>query len=226
MPTLAYDELIGKLTTQKANIGTYGPEVGATLPEIADITNDLENLEEAGEISEVVDDNKKVCTQIKQALFNGDENVPIPEYPVFPVAVLPQPAKAGALQRFIDRGKRWKTSNGWTPEIGTALGYDGPAPKPVPGTVKPSIEAFAAAANAMFSLVVSNRGEAPMWDVYILRKGGNWTKVDTASGKSADIHVALTTPGEAEQIQVRVQLRKNNEDYGQLSDPVYVTLNP
>jgi len=38
--------------------------------------------------------------------------------------------------------------------------------------------------------------------------------------------VPLTIRGDAEQIQVRVQLRKGNEDYGQVSDPVYVTLNP
>ncbi|HMT09827.1 MAG TPA: hypothetical protein PKA82_17705 [Pyrinomonadaceae bacterium] len=226
MAAISYDGLIAKLTLQKANIPTYTSDVGATLIEVNDINNDLANLEYAGDYSDVVDENKKTCTQIKQALFNGDENIPVAVYPSFSVGELPEDAKAGALQRFIDRGKRWKTSNGWTPEIGTALGYDGPAPKPVPGTVKPSIEAFAAAANSHFSLVVSNRGEATMWDVYILRKGGNWTKVDTASGKSADIHVTLTTPGEAEQIQVRVQLRKNNEDYGQLSDPVYVTLNP
>jgi len=226
MATPSYSDLIAKLTVQEANIQTYKSEVEATADEIADITNDRGNLEYAGDYSDVVDENKKTCTQIKQALFNGDENVPIPVYPTFTQGTLPNPAKAGSLQRFIDRGKRWKTAAGWTPEIGTALGYDGPAPKPVPGTVKPDIQAFAAASNAHFSLVVSGRGEANMWDVYILRKGGTWTKIDTKSGKSADIFVTLTTPGEAEQIQVRVQLIKSNEEYGQVSDPVYVTLNP
>ncbi len=33
-------------------------------------------------------------------------------------------------------------------------------------------------------------------------------------------------PGDAEQIQVRVQLRKNNANYGQLSDIVYIALSP
>jgi hypothetical protein len=65
-----------------------------------------------------------------------------------------------------------------------------------------------------------------MWDVYILRKGGSWTKVDSASGKSADIHITSSVAGDAEQIQVRIQLRKNNADYGQPSDPAYVTVNP
>lgn len=226
MAAISFDGLIAKLTLQAANISTYATKVEATAGEIADITNDLANLEYAGDYSDVVDGNKKACTQIKQALFNGDVNIPVPAYPVFTAGALPNPAKAGAYQRFQERGARWKTADGWTDEIGTALGYDGPAAKPVPGTVKPDIQAFAAASNAHYSLVVSGRGEATMWDVYILRKGGNWTKIDSATGKSADIHVALTTPGEPEQIQTRVQLRKGNEDYGQVSDPVYVTLNP
>lgn len=110
---------------------------------------------------------------------------------------------------------------------GEALGFEATAPANiVPGDVKPTIGVTAAASNSHFSVVVSNRGEANMWDVYILRKGGSWTKVETCSGKSADVHVTLTTPGDAEQIQVRVQLRKANADYGQPSDPAYVTLNP
>ena len=226
MATIAYADIVGKLTVQNANIGTYKSQVEATADEIADIINDLSNLEYADDYSDVVDENKKTCTQIKQALFNGDENIPIPVYPTFTQGTLPNTAKAGAYQRYIERGKRWKTANGWTDEIGTALGYGGSSPKPDPATVKPTIEVTAAASNAHFSVVVSGRGEANMWDVYILRKGGNWTKVETCSGKSGDVHITLASPGDAEQLQVRVQLRKNNEDYGQVSDPAYVTVNP
>lgn len=160
-------------------------------------------------------------------VFNGDEDIPVPAYPSPSAGNLPgSPPKAGAYQRYIERGKRWKTAPGWTAEIGTALGYDGSPPKPDPNTVKPEIEVFPAVSNYHFSIVVSGRGEANMWDVYILRKGGVWTKVDSATGKSADIHVTPSVAGDPEQLQVRIQLRKNNEDYGILSDPVYVTVNP
>ena len=61
---------------------------------------------------------------------------------------------------------------GYTPIIGEALGIEAPTPDPiVPGTVKPDIEAFPAAVNYQFSLVVSKRAGATMWDAYILRKG-------------------------------------------------------
>jgi len=110
---------------------------------------------------------------------------------------------------------------------GEAMGLEPTAPANIiPGNVKPTIQAFGAANNHHFSIVVTGRGEATMWDVYIMRKGGNWTKHETCSGKSADVSVPLQTPGDAEQIQVYVQLRKSNADYGQPSDPVYVTLNP
>lgn len=227
MATLSYDELIDRLTLQEANIATYTANVGATAPEIADIAADRANLEYAESYSDVVDGNKKTVFQIKQALFNGDEDIPVAVYPEFPEGSLPAPGgKAGAYQRFQERGKRWKTAPGWTSEIGTALGYDGPSPKPDPSEVKPTIELTAAASDYHFSVVVSGRGEANMWDVYILRKGGSWTKVESATGKSADIHIAPTLAGDAEQIQVRIQLRKNNQDYGIVSDPVYVTVNP
>jgi len=66
-----------------------------------------------------------------------------------------------------------------------------------------------------------------MWDVLILKKGASgWQSVKTAVGKSVDVQITPNTPGEAEQIQVRVQLKKNNQNYGQPSDMVYVTVNP
>jgi len=110
---------------------------------------------------------------------------------------------------------------------GEAMGFEATAQTPLnPNDVKPTIDVFGAANNSHFSVVVTGRGDATMWDVYILRKGGNWTKQETCSGKSADITITLTTPGDAEQIQVRVQLRKSNADYGQPSEPAYVTVNP
>lgn len=110
---------------------------------------------------------------------------------------------------------------------GEALGFESISSDSLNAlTLKPTIQAFGAATNHHFSLVVAGREGVTMWDVYILRKDASWTKVETCSGKSADISVSLTDPTSAEQIQVRVQLRKDNADIGEVSDPVYVTLNP
>lgn len=110
---------------------------------------------------------------------------------------------------------------------GEALGFEATAITPIsPNLVKPVLQAFAAANNNHFSAVVSGRAESDMWELWIQRKGGNWELQGTYSGKSVDATIALTTPGEPEQILARVQLRLKNQNYGQVSEPVYVTLNP
>ena len=53
----------------------------------------------------------------------------------------------------------------------------------------------------------------------------DWHIVATATGKTANITYAGGT-GQPAQLQVRVQLRKNNADYGQMSDIALVTVNP
>ena len=132
------------------------------------------------------------------------------------------------LEKFIrDIRREVVNASNYAKADGEALGFESAsAPKPNPDLVKPEIKVFAAASGYHFSVVVSDRGEANMWDVYVQRKSGGWVKTDSATGKSADIHVTPSSPGDAEQIQVRVQLRKANADYGQVSDPAYVTVNP
>lgn len=110
---------------------------------------------------------------------------------------------------------------------GEALGFEATAPANiVPADVKPTIKLYAAAHDYGVSIVVSGREGALIWDVYLTRKGGNRTKFATCEGKTADIIITPTVPGDAEQVQIDVQMRKNNANYGQPSDPAYVTVNP
>jgi len=79
-----------------------------------------------------------------------------------------------------------------------------------------------------FAVVIANRGESDMWDVQIAKVGtGTFTVAKSATGKSTDV----TVQGDAEnpgpiQLQVRVQLKRNNNNYGIISDIVLVTVNP
>ena len=94
-------------------------------------------------------------------------------------------------------------------------------------TIKPFIEARPAAGTYEFVIIVSNRGGSDMYDVQIRRKGSEtWETVKSATGKSVSVRIEPTTPGAAEQIQVRVQLRKKDASYGLPSDPTYVTVTP
>lgn len=224
-----FDELINVLQLQAANLTIYMADVGATLADITAVQDMLANLTAVQDFAEVIDADKKTIIGIKQMMFNGTVGETVPAVPPIAPLVIPSaPLLSGCREITLKQNKRFMLGPGYTPVIGEALGIEAPTPDPiVPGTVKPDIEAFPAAINYQFSLVVSKRAGSTMWDAYILRKGAaNWVKLGSAEGKSSDFTITPTTPGDAEQFQVRVQLRKNNADYGQPSDPTFVTVNP
>lgn len=222
-----YEKLVSVLTLQNANLATYQKQVGATNQDIIDIGEELENLEYLNDMTEIVEAGKKTVTKIKQTVFNGDEDEEISPFPVFPVLAAPFALVAGCLDRTLKRNRRFRLGPGYTKEIGTALGIEEDVPQISPDTVKPTVTATAAAENYLMSVVVSNRGQSNMWEVQIRRKGQEtWETVKTASGKSVDVTLIPTVPGNPEKIQLRIRLLKNNENYGQLSDIISVTLNP
>lgn len=229
MRTDTAEKLLEALTVEKANINTYKAQLGLTNTDVEECEHDHANLSAALDNVDIADADKQSVTKVKNAVYNGDSNESLEPYPTFALTALPFPdVKAGALSRYNNRKGRAKLAAGYTAQIGTAMGYtDTPAEPVSPSEVKPTVQAFAAAFGFLFSIIVGNRAEATMWEVQIQRKGSDtWQTVASATGKSADITVTPTTPGQAEQILVRVILRKNNATYGQPSDPVYVTLNP
>lgn len=227
MANRTLEELIDMLALQKENLPTYQAAVGATPQDIQDVVDEYDFLVYVSGFSETVDEDKKAVTSIKQAAYNGDEDEPLPVAPVFPV-YSPRVPKSGILTIANRRNNRYKNATGYNEQIGLALGIVRPTPDPIsPADVKPTVDAFPAAIGPHFGLVVGKRGQADMWVVEIQRKGSStWEQVATATGKTADVTVTLTTPGTPEQILVRVLLKRNNEYYGQPSDPTYVTVNP
>jgi len=139
------------------------------------------------------------------------------------------PAEVPPGIEFTIRSVRKETTgySNYAKADGDALGFEAKAPANIiPADVKPTLNLHAAEHGYEVSLVVGGRNGVTNWDVYITRKGGSRTKLTNGEGKSCDIVVPPTTPGEAEQIQLDVQLRKSNANYGQPSNPVYVTINP
>ncbi len=153
---------------------------------------------------------------------------PTPDFPANIALALPVVIPTGMFERLDDYVGVIRKALNFTPETGAAYGMNISTPsKAAAETVKPSIEASAAQTGFLFAVVVANRGASDMWEVWVLPKGSaNWTIVKTATGKSVDVTVIPTIPGEPQVLQVRVQLRKSNQNYGQLSDVVYVTVNP
>ena len=152
--------------------------------------------------------------------------------PAAPVTTLPAPPaelETSIIDWLVDFvEKKIQTADDYTDEIGVQLGIVVPKGESISsGDVKPSVKCFPAQSGYEFSVVVGDRGEADMSEVQIRFAGTEtWQAVKNFTGKSADVKVTPTAPGQPAQIQVRIQLYKKNEKYGQPSDAVYVTVNP
>ena len=166
--------------------------------------------------------------QYRKIITEDDTGKPTPEFPANPAFALPVVVPTGIYERLDKLVDRIKVTPNYTDETGALLGIIPTQEGDVPELdVKPTIKAFSAAMGHHFSLVVEGREKATTWNALIKRDGSDkWELAKTASGKSVDITVELIAAGKPEQIQVIVQLQKSNADYGQPSDPVYVTLNP
>jgi hypothetical protein len=152
--------------------------------------------------------------------------------PAAPVTTLPAPPaelETAIIEWLVDLvEKKIQTADAYTDEIGVQLGIVVPPGEGIsPDSVKPSVECFPAQSGYEFAAVATGRGEATMAEVEIRFAGSEtWQTVKSFTGKSANVKITPTTPGQPLRIQVRIQLYKNNEKYGQPSDAVYVTLNP
>ena len=221
------DKLIEVLTLQVANLPTYQAAIGATNQELLDVAEALALLIYVRDYADLIDANKQTVTQIKQAVFNGDKEEPIAAFPLFPVAAPPSTPTPDLLGDAQARHRRWKSAAGYTEEIGIALGIEENSQSIIPESVKPTAQITSAQSGYVYSVVVSNRGDAKVWDIYEKRQNDTtFKKKDTKEGKSADVQAVPSEPGKAEQFMVYIQMRKNNQNYGQPSDVILVTINP
>ena len=225
MAWLTYDGLIEMLTNQQANLPTHGAAVGATAAEIQSVSDDLANLVYMRNYQEVTDTKKKTVTAGKQTLFTGDKDDPPFVFPVFAGGTWPETFEPGCLPRAQGRNARWKTAAGINDAARTALDLDDDTTPTNPQLVKPTFEAFPAQTGGMFAVVVANRGESKMWNVRTAPVNtSNWTISKSAEGKATNVTIPI---GDSPiQLLVQIQLLKNDEPYGQLSDIVLVTVNP
>lgn len=167
----------------------------------------------------------------RNVMTEGDIGDPTPALPTFSGLVLPttsSPVETGIWERHIDDVERIRKHPTFTPETAAVLGIEIVQPDaPDTGTLAPAIEVSAAAYGYLFSVVVSGRFDSDMWEVWVARVGtSDWTLAKTSGGKSTDVTI---DPGESSgpiQLQVRVQLRRNDANYGQPSQIAQVTINP
>lgn len=222
-----YDKLVAMLVLQDANLPTYQAEVGATNADIAAVNEELAVLQYLVDYLDVIDANKKTVTKIKQSAYNGDMDEKETPFPVFPVAASPFPVAVGCLERAGKRNRRFKAADGYTKDIGVALGIDGDSATDSPELITPTLEAYAAQSGYEAAIVVGNRGKSDMWTISARRMNGEtWSELKSGTGKGGTIKVQPTTAGNPERLELKLQLLKANEPYGQQSNPIYATFNP
>lgn len=212
------------------NFNTQFAMVAASLgltSEVSQVTKDNDVMQFSAESDVQVDAFDDAMRQFRRIITTGDIGDPEPSILASPSFTTPDPVPTGIFERLSKLRDRIMAAVNYTGGTGALLGILPSAPPSIsPGDVKPTITVAEAQTGYLFSVTVANRAESDMWEVWILKKAGTWTNPKTASGKSVDVTIMATTPGDAEQIQVRVQLRKNNQNYGQPSDVVYATVNP
>jgi len=174
---------------------------------------------------------KNFVSAVADFLKNLTESAVGSPHPVFPLesfAAPPNDVAAGIFQRLIELRELIMAQPTYTSEMGAAMGIEPATDEPLsPGDVQPEIELSAAAHFYLFSAVVTGREEADQWQVWVRPEGGgDWQMVATATGKSVDVTYNAGEASGPVQLQVYVQLRKNNANYGQPSEIGLVTVNP
>lgn len=216
------------LQMQKQNIAQFATEAGAKADDITEITNDCDVFEFLIETCNFADGFKSAAFGIKRRFFSAKTEPPAGEFAAAPSVTPPAEIVAGAVKRSRERDQRFLRSKGISEAAKIALDLVGDEPDGIsPADVKPTAECHAAVSGYEFAVIVGNRRKADMYDVEIQRAGSTkWEIAKSGTGKSVNVVIAPTADGKAEQILVRVQLRKGNEKYGVPSDPTYVTVNP
>ena len=223
----SYEKLLAMLLLQAANLPKYQAEVGATNADIQAVTEQAATLQYIVEYLGVVDADKKTVTKIKQTAYNGETDESPTPFPTFPIAAPPFPVVAGCSELCAKRNRRFKAADGYTKDIGVALGIDGDSATDLPELIVPTLEIHPAQMNYEAAIVVGNRGKSDMWQLLGRKMNSEkWTELKSGTGKGSNVKITPTVAGNPEQVEMKIQLIKANEPYGQLSNGMLATFNP
>lgn len=220
--------LLEHLRKQSLNIDEFKTDADADGDDISSIKNDYENMKAITEFCPLADEYKMGAFAIKKALIRGEIGEPIGTLMTAPVFTPPSPLVAGIEKRSRERDGRFKRSKTITQTALDALDLSDASEESLEASeIEPTVEAFPARTGYEAAVVISNRGKSDMWKILGRRKGSeNWTELASGTGKSGNLRITPTIAGQPEQLEIAVQLYKNNEPYGQRSQPTYLTVNP
>lgn len=208
-------------------IGGYAAALGLTAAQVLEMEELCNAFLQTYDFREGTSITNQAVTDWRDQVFNGSpEGDPVSAAPVFAV-IGAVTFTRGTVQQFFKKRDYILSLDGYTDAIGQDLGLVGAEITPPDlSTFKPTLSVHPAQTLYLYTVVVGNRGGSDQWEVQYREKGGAWTSAGTFTGKSADITYNAPAGGDPAQLEIRVQLKRKNVNYGQLSDSVTVTVNP
>ena len=137
--------LLAHLQKQKANIGTYKGEIGATGTDIREINDDCAILEWLIGFAPQVDQYKTTATAVKRTTIRGKATDSIGDFAAAPSTTPPATLKAGIEVRCRERDARFKVATDLTQAGREGMELDTTSTAAPIGTVKPTITVHPAA---------------------------------------------------------------------------------
>jgi hypothetical protein len=203
--------------------------LGFTAADDTFVQNDNAAVQWLNGAFEVNDSNAAALRSFRdQTLYAGRNDLP----PTTPSMNLPPPPPnnftTSIIQRLDTLKEKIELAENYTPDIGLQLGIV-PAKREAlaPVTVKPLLKVFPAEGNYDFAVVLDGRGKSDLNDLQVrVPNQEKFTSLLRFTGKSGNAQFKPEPEGQPVKVELRIQLYKLNEKYGQPSDAVYVTLNP
>lgn len=223
---------LGGLQTMFANvdgkIASYAVPLGLTGPEVAEIQG---LCQEFLVINEFVTESQAYAHGLTDwrtlALYGNPKGALLPAAPSTPAPPAPATYVIGLIAVFRDWRARLVSSSGYSLPIGEDLMIVKVDSESLnPAEVTPTAQASAAQTGYLIGLLVSNRADSDSWQVETRQKGQDWKSAGTFTGKAGEITITPLSPGDPEQVEIRIRLRRKNANYGNLSAIYTVTVNP
>lgn len=204
-----------------------GTAYGLTAGEVTQIEADKDMVVSLAATMNTIDAYVDSVRAFRKDVLESPINGGTPTFPANMILTLADEVPRGIWERVIKFADRIKASAPYTISVGESYGIVPSSPDPIaPTLVQPTVDTSAALHGYLYKVLVSKREEADSWQVFARPAGGGaWQLAATATGKIVEI---IYDPGEITgsiQLEVYVQLRKNNENYGQPSEINLVTVN-
>jgi hypothetical protein len=220
--------LLEHLEIQAEHIDANADAANADGADIKSIKDDRTALAFAMEFCVLATNFKDAAYDAKRALLRGGEDAGAGVVSAAPAFTPGAPFTPGLIKRCRERDQRFLKSKTMTDAARTALDLDGnDSDKGAEIITKPTLKAGGAASGYLLETEVSNRQESDRYVLQLRRMNQEtWTDFKNATSKTLSSSVAPIVAGQPEQLQIRVQLFKKDQPYGEPSDPVYATVNP